>query len=60
MTTKKVRLVILSAMLMIVAAPLAAIEIVLSDEEKTKCASEGGCGMVSYAWLMRQLEKAFE
>lgn len=57
---KNARLLILSVILASITVPIAAVEIVLTDDEKTKCTAEGGCGMVSYAWLMRQLEKAFE
>lgn len=51
---------VLFAVLFFVMGPITAAEINLTDEEKAKCAKEGGCGMVSQAWIMSQLEQAFQ
>ena len=53
------RWIVMFAILFVITGPFAA-EIILTDEEKVKCADEGGCGMVSYAWIKKQVQDAFE
>lgn len=50
----------LFSVLFFVMGPITAAEINLTDEEKAKCEKEGGCGMVSQAWILQQLEQAFQ
>jgi hypothetical protein len=51
---------VLFTVLAIATGPIFGVEMVLTDEEQVKCADEGGCGMVSLAWIKSKLAQEFE
>ena len=51
---------ILFAVLAIATSPILGVEMVLTDEEQVKCSDEGGCGMVSLAWIKSKLAQEYE
>lgn len=49
-----------AAAALLLVASATAVEMNLTDEEKAKCAAEGGCVFASVSFIRQQLEQAFQ
>lgn len=54
---KPVILLLLAGALM--SAPVAALDVRMTDEERAACDAEGGCALVTREWVRQRVEAAF-
>ena len=43
----------------LMAAPVAALDVRMTDDERTACEAEGGCALVTREWMRQRVESAY-
>ena len=51
-------LLLLALGLALLVAPVSAVNVQMTDEERAECAAGGGCAMVTRQWVMEQMQAA--